>query len=302
MLKLCRMIAAVLLLALLCGCRNTNARSYTLPVGEPIPGYEDRFYKPTFTTLEAYDQFLAESYIPEGYISYHDIAFVGEFCEYRLNTDDDLENLHDRAFYLITDASGCRIAISISKQGSFAGYFDDEAEYENLDGIRDFRYAPEYPPEDAEHASYSKTYKYGDIKYTYDGLGKDIKPALRFIDWKFGDYYITVAKGDTTVMKRDELGRPVATVIEYLNSYPEIETDTFVGRLLNPKTAQGAVDQLNFFIWWANFREELIQWLPMTIFIMCVAAVGTGYLIIRRKWKKTAAESTAQKNESKIEE
>ena len=282
-----RVIGIILLFGLLCGCQNANEMDYTFPPIQLVD-YSNQFDYPypCYTTLEAYEQLLEESYIPEGYVSYSDIAFIGKFDEYMLhhNEANGIEALHDKASFVLRDSSRRYIHVTVRKRTNDNPLVKDLLEmetYGKLDDCDDLRYAPEFFED-------SRSYLLGDVRYTYLHMRKGEKPAVLLIQWYYGDYYVRIAPN------------PIGDIANW-SVYPEEATDTFVGRLLNPETAQGAVNQLNSVIWWVSFRDRLIQWLPVIIPVLCIVAAGTVYLIIRRKRKKAATKATHE-TEPKTEE
>lgn len=280
--------AVFLLMILFVGCNRNDVDKYTVPL-VTNPDYFGLTFLPVLNTLDEYYDLLDNSYIPQGYVTYDDISFIGQFHTYTMFHDDP-ESVHTFVEYGLIDQAGYVVGVSITMDDSERLY-PRKKEFEKMDSHDNFRYAPESYPDNAYQGTDTK-YSYKDIIYTYSEQSLDGgKPYLSRISWSYNDYYISIKPGFRGGEDRWDG-----------STYPEDATDTFVGRLLDPDTAQEAVDQFNAAIRWVNFRDGLVRWLPVVIPALCVAAVGTVYLIIRHKRKRAAARFSVQEGEPKTEE
>ena len=281
--RLCAgLLVAVFLLVLLCGCKRSDADAYTVPNDS----------KRQSASLASYDELLSEVYIPKGYISYYDIAFLGEFCQYQLaRVSDDPKRTHEFSYYTIKDASGYTIGISFYSRlhdSRLRKNKDDQPELTS----DDLRCWPvELPSNESVDTAFDVfTYTYGNVNYNYERFGEEGK--LHSVEWSNGEYDIRVFSAETKVLERDETGKPVNTLIYSLSEYPKDATDTFIGRLLDSDTAQQAVAQLNRIIWWVGVRTVLLQWWPVIALAIC-GGCAVCCLVIRRRRKKTVAVAEA---------
>lgn len=276
----CVIILLLLQFLLLCGCAPQTADpEYVLQLAT----------KENHDNLDDFHAALEVLVIPDNFIYYEDIAFIGSFEDgaYLQTGGTGMQR------YGIRDEAGNPITVDIrenrTKEISQANLFTYGGEPVYQMPQRDsFVYAPENGPaqrgerpEDRKDPDYWKQdtwdyYLYNGIRYTYYGIDyhrenqPDQSGKIYEVKWTYGKYEISLRLGGAE-----------------LDAYSGEYRNSFIGKLLHPDTVQEAVDQINHAILWRRIQVALKKDAPLLICLLCVLSAGTVVLVKGRKRKKS---------------
>lgn len=252
----------------------------------------------TYVTLESFHAAMSEMQLPDNFIWYEDIAFIGSFVSGAfLNTGNT-----GTQRYRIKDAAGNYLEVDISERKTKAAAeaalgqtYGGEALY-RMPAQNSFCYAPENGPAQRGNRAQDKNskiimpidgydkYIFKDILYIYYGIdhvqrdGSGKPGELHAVEWTYGKYTVNLC---------------FAHENPDLTLYSDAYMDSFIGRLVDSDSAQGAVQQLNQAIFWRRSRVALKKNVPLLICLLCVLSVGTAVLVTGRKKRIVEKRQTA---------
>ena len=250
-----RILLAILCILMLSGCQQNDPDDYTLPEPEWV-GVVSVSYTipPRARSIEEYEKRLEAEYIPDSFIYYDDISFVGDFDAYwGEGTEPEIgwtvERYHRRQVYALADENGS-YCLTLRHLDEARTLKNDLYEREEMPQRESFYRSP---------SGDDGNYQYGNMLYSYR------EGNIVSILWYFGKYRIC---------------------IEVIDIHPDVESDAFVSRLLHADTAVVAKNQLNRAIFWRQIRVAMKKAAPIAIPVVCVLAVGISVLVYYRRKKR----------------
>ena len=283
------------LMLVCCGCKSTDPNDYTsapiyhftdnVPFYGDLPGVSEIGRYPVEYSPEKYEKYLTmvdDSYIGVGFIHYEDISFIGEYYIYwQAHKFGKPETMHTNQSFGFVDDSGIirRIDINRVPQPEL-----DVEKYRKMPDVVNYFCVPRPVDVDIDNRFFSYTangmvYRYYLNYYRESEEYKYSENKLASVTWTYLDCTITV----------------------YTWNQEITEDCGFIYDLMVPERAESAKDKFNNAILKAYIGNYLEIWAPVYIPVLCVAAAGTVYLIIRRKRKKAAVKSAVQETEQKTE-